>query len=168
MRVLVCDDDADVGGFLSTLFGFEGWDCDLVSSGEECLSAIASNGRPDVLVLDQVMPGLTGIAVAGRLRKQGFLEPIILCSGHLGPELNDEIERLALVPVNKIDLQALVRIVLVAVEDPPVMPSRAGAKAKKAPAKKAPAKKAPAKKALATKAPAKKALAKKAPAKRAR
>src|SRR5690242_13307495 len=101
MRVLVCDDDADVGGFLSTLFGFEGWDTDLVSSGEECLARINSDGRPDALVLDQVMPGLTGIAVADKLRRQGFTQPIILCSGHLGPELNEQIDRLALVPVNK-------------------------------------------------------------------
>ncbi|MDX6199579.1 MAG: two-component system, cell cycle sensor histidine kinase and response regulator CckA [Actinomycetota bacterium] len=121
MRVLVCDDDVDVGGFLVTLFDLEGWTCELVTSGEQCLEHLQKADRPDVLVLDQVMPGLTGIAVAERLRSADFVEPIILCSGHLGPELNDDVERLALVPVNKIDLQALVRIIRAAVANPPVV-----------------------------------------------
>jgi CheY-like chemotaxis protein len=136
MRVLVCDDDADVGGFLVTLFDLEGWTCELVSSGEACLEHLSTAERPDVLVLDQVMPGLTGIAVADRLRSEGMTEPIILCSGHLGPELNDDVERLALVPVNKIDLQALVRIIKAAVANPPVVPAKAKKKAAKRPATK--------------------------------
>jgi CheY-like chemotaxis protein len=138
MRVLVCDDDADVGGFLVTLFDLEGWTCELVSSGEACLEHLSTAERPDVLVLDQVMPGLTGIAVADRLRSEGMTEPIILCSGHLGPELNDDVERLALVPVNKIDLQALVRIIKAAVANPPVVPVRKKKAAKRTAKKAAP------------------------------
>lgn len=134
MRVLVCDDDVDVGSFLVTLFDLEGWTCELVTSGEDCLEHLEKNERPDVLVLDQVMPGLTGIAVADRLRADDFGRPIILCSGHLGPELNDDVERLGLIPVNKIDLQALVRIIKAAVADPPAVPAKK--KAAKRPAKK--------------------------------
>lgn len=115
MRVLVCDDDADVGDFLRTLFDLEGWEADVVRSGEECLASVEDHELPDALVLDQVMPGLTGIQTADRLRKQGFEVPIILCSGHLGPELSDDIERLDLMPCNKIDLDALVRVVRAAV-----------------------------------------------------
>ena len=143
MRVLVCDDDVDVGGFLVTLFDLEGWTCELVTSGEACLEHLESAEVPDVLVLDQVMPGLTGIAVADQLRSDGFAQPIILCSGHLGPELNDDVERLALVPVNKIDLQALVRIIRAAVANPPVLPAKAKKPAKKTAAKKPAKKSAP-------------------------
>ena len=134
MRVLVCDDDVDVGGFLKTLFDLEGWETDLVNAGEECLEHLDGAERPDVLVLDQVMPGLTGIQVADKLRDDDFSQPIILCSGHLGPELNDDVARLGLIPVNKIDLQALVRIVRAAVADPPKVPAKKTAKkaAKKA------------------------------------
>jgi CheY-like chemotaxis protein len=115
MRVLVCDDDVDVGGFFKTLFDLEGWTCELVTSGDALFEHLETAERPDVLVLDQVMPGLTGIAVAERLRAEGFEQPIILCSGHLGPELNDDVARLNLVPINKIDIGALVRIVRAAV-----------------------------------------------------
>jgi CheY-like chemotaxis protein len=137
MRVLVCDDDADVGGFLKSLFDLEGWSTDLVTAGEECLEHLETAERPDVLVLDQVMPGLTGIQVADKLRDDDFAQPIILCSGHLGPELNDDVARLGLIPVNKIDLQALVRIVRAAVEDPPRVPKK---RAKRPAAKRAPRK----------------------------
>lgn len=116
MRVLVCDDDAEVGGFLRTLFGLEGWDAELVDSGQACLDAIAAADPPDVLVLDQVMPRLTGIETADRLREQGFNRPIILCSAHLDPELRGDIERLELMPCNKVDFEALVRVVRAAVK----------------------------------------------------
>lgn len=116
MRVMVCDDDAGVGGFLTTMFMAEGWDSELVASGDECLAALAGGPAPDALVLDQVMPGLTGIQTAERLRTDGFARPIILCSGYLGPDLNASIERLGLVPVSKMDLQALVRVVRAAVQ----------------------------------------------------
>lgn len=116
MRVMVCDDDAGVGGFLTTMFMAEGWDSELVASGEECLAALGEGPAPDALVLDQVMPGLTGIETAERLRTDGFARPIILCSGYLGPDLNASIERLDLIPVSKMDLQALVRVVRAAVQ----------------------------------------------------
>ena len=115
MRVLVCDDDKDIGQFLSTLFDLQGWDTDLVTDGEACLSRVETGPEPEALILDQMMPGLSGIETADRLRKQGFDRPIILCSGHLGAELGKDIERLELIPCSKIDIDALVRIVRAAV-----------------------------------------------------
>ena len=111
MRVLVCDDDESVGGFLVTLFGVEGWEAALVTSGEACLEALQDPADlPDVLVLDHKMPGLLGTEVADRLRTQGFTRPIVLCSAHVGAAERAEVQRLELVQVNKIDAQAVVRI----------------------------------------------------------
>jgi CheY-like chemotaxis protein len=115
MRVLVCDDDPDVGGFLRATFELENWSSSLVSSGEECLAAVDIDSPPDVVILDQVMPGLSGCQTAAKLRKFGFDGPIVLCSGHLAPGLNKEITRLGLMPVNKVDLDAVVRVVRAAV-----------------------------------------------------
>jgi DNA-binding response OmpR family regulator len=115
MRVLVCDDDPDVGGFLRSTFELEGWTASLTSSGEELLTAVDLDAPPAAVVLDQVMPGLTGLQTAARLRDSGFTQPIVLCSGHLGPELNQEIDRLDLIPVNKVDMDAVVRVVRAAV-----------------------------------------------------
>ena len=115
MHVLVCDDDPDIGAFLQATFHFERWESSLVDSGEALLAAVRSGALPDAIVLDQRMPGLTGVEAAAQLREEGFSRPIVLCSGHLGPELNDEIARLDLVPVNKVDIDAVVRIVRAAV-----------------------------------------------------
>lgn len=116
MQVIVCDDDRDVGTFIVTLLELEGWAPELVESGQACLDLIAGRETPpDALVLDQMMPGLTGIETASRLRELGFSAPIILCSGHLAPGLSADIERLELIACNKIDMEALVRVVRAAV-----------------------------------------------------
>src|SRR3954452_7905915 len=116
MHVLVCDDDPDIGVFLQTLFDLEGWTTTLVTSGEGALTAAEQSGEQiDAVVLDQMMPGLSGIETARRLRRKKFDRPIILCSGHIGAELAGPIKRLSLIPCNKIDIDALVRIVSTAV-----------------------------------------------------
>src|SRR4051812_22719796 len=114
MRIVVCDDDPDVGSFLRATFELENWTASLVDSGEALLAAVDWAEPPDAIVLDQRMPGLSGIETAVRLREHGFSRPIILCSGHLAG-LTEDIERLELVPVNKVDLDAVVRIVRAAV-----------------------------------------------------
>jgi FixJ family two-component response regulator len=116
MRVYVCDDDADVGAYLRTTFEMESWTVRLFSSGEELLAGVDLADPPDAIVLDQVMPGLTGLETAARLREDGLARPMVLCSGYLGPDLNAEIDRLEMTPVNKVDMDALVRVVRVAVE----------------------------------------------------
>ena len=110
MRVLVCDDDREVGPVIAKLFEFDGWQAQLVTSGPACLEAMQSEEQPDVVVLDQVMPGMLGVEVAARLRDEGCTLPIVLCSAYLGPELTDDVERLNLTTVSKIDLEALLRV----------------------------------------------------------
>ena len=117
MHLLVCDDDPDVGGFIRTTFELESWTADLLTSGEDLLATYDPEDPPAALVLDQMMPGLTGLETAAKLRDSGFTQPIILCSGHLGPDLNAEIERLSLIPVSKVDMDALVRVVRAAVRE---------------------------------------------------
>ena len=118
MRVLVCDDDTDVGHFLCTVFRIDGWDAQLVTSGEECLQALEDESDlPDVLVLDQVMPGLLGTQVAQRLRKRGFTRPIVLCSAHVAPEHRKHVTRLGLLTANKINSHGLLGIAAAAVSD---------------------------------------------------
>src|SRR5687768_18612494 len=56
----------------------------LLTSGEELLAAYDPAEPPAALVLDQMMPGLTGLETAARLRADGFTQPIILCSGQIG------------------------------------------------------------------------------------
>ena len=70
---------------------------------------------PDVIVLDQAMPGLQGTQVADQLREHGFTRPIVLGSSNLAAAPTKDIARLGLLTVNKVDVPAVVRIAHAAV-----------------------------------------------------
>jgi len=110
MRLLVVDDDLSVGKLLRAIFEAEGWEVDYARSGEECLAMVEA-GPPDVIVLDQMMPGLTGIETARQLRTGGFDKPIVLFSAYVGPDVQTAVKELDLEPVSKVDTQAVIRIV---------------------------------------------------------
>jgi CheY-like chemotaxis protein len=110
MRLLVVDDDLSVGKLLRAIFEREGWEVDYASSGDECITMVGAN-PPDVIVLDHMMPGLTGIETARQLRSDGFDKPIVLFSAYLGPDLQMAVRELDLKPVSKVDTQAVIRIV---------------------------------------------------------
>ena len=109
VRLLVCDDDPSIGAFLSSVFAHDGWTVVSVSSGPECVAAV-DNETPDVIVLDQVMPSMTGIEAARLIRNRGYANPIILFSAYLTPDLRPAAAELDLREVSKIDTDALIRI----------------------------------------------------------
>ena len=66
-KVLVVDDDPVVRILVSEFLSAQGYEVNAVSSGEACLSQLPAVA-PDVLVLDLLMPEMTGIDVLKRLR----------------------------------------------------------------------------------------------------
>ena len=79
MRVLVVDDDPSIRGLLEYALSIEGLDVTTASDGARGI-AQAKAARPDVILLDVMMPKLDGFAVARRLRADADLKaiPIIL------------------------------------------------------------------------------------------
>lgn len=66
-HVLVVDDDADVGELVRTVLSLAGHSVEVAGDGPSGLKAAATH-RPDVVVLDWMMLGMTGIDVCRRLR----------------------------------------------------------------------------------------------------
>jgi GAF domain-containing protein/CheY-like chemotaxis protein len=66
-RLLVADDDPDVVDLISQLLG-EQYQIEAVADGIEALAAVARS-RPDVILLDLMMPRLDGFGVIERLRQ---------------------------------------------------------------------------------------------------
>jgi diguanylate cyclase (GGDEF)-like protein len=66
--VLVVDDDPDVARFVEVNLRSAGYDVTVASNGEEGLSR-AIELRPDLVLLDVMMPKLDGFEVAQRLRR---------------------------------------------------------------------------------------------------
>jgi two-component system OmpR family response regulator len=66
-HVLVLEDDPGLQHMLSTVLRLENYEVEGVSSGSGALSAIEAR-RPDVMVLDLLVPDMSGWEVARRLR----------------------------------------------------------------------------------------------------
>jgi DNA-binding response OmpR family regulator len=65
---------------LLTQHGFEVEDA---ANGNDGIKAI-QRSRPDVVLLDMMLPDLDGVDVVQRLRAAGVQVPVVLCSGDLG------------------------------------------------------------------------------------
>src|SRR5215212_2910737 len=68
-RVLVVDDDPNMLSMLRRTLGFEGFAVTTAADGEHALQTIERE-RPDVVILDVMLPGLDGIEVCRRLRRR--------------------------------------------------------------------------------------------------
>jgi two-component system, NarL family, nitrate/nitrite response regulator NarL len=79
--ILIVDDDANYRELVSTIFGRVGYGTREASSGEEAINAVRSE-RPSCVLLDVLLPGVTGYAVCRELREEyGEALPIIFVTG---------------------------------------------------------------------------------------
>jgi two-component system cell cycle sensor histidine kinase/response regulator CckA len=81
-RVLVIDDEPLVRSHVRRLLKQYGFTVDDAADGGSCLAAIERT-RPDVVLLDMMLPDLDGVEVVRRLRAAGVNVPVVLCSGDL-------------------------------------------------------------------------------------
>jgi two-component system, LuxR family, response regulator FixJ len=79
--VAVVDDDPAVLDSLKFLLELAGYKVRTYDSAMAFLEDRAS--RPACLILDQHMPGMTGLELAAKMRTQGMATPILLISGVL-------------------------------------------------------------------------------------
>jgi DNA-binding response OmpR family regulator len=107
MHILVVDDEPDIRTMLEVVLAAEGWAVEQAASGAEGLDAFRSN-KPDIIVLDHRMPGLTGWDVACQLIEEGCDAPIVLFSAYLDADLRNRSEALGLTAVDKLDWHGLV------------------------------------------------------------
>ncbi|MBV9529179.1 PAS domain S-box protein [Sphingomonas sp.] len=79
--VLVIDDDPDVRGFIVASLEEQGFKVSEAADGERGLEEIAREA-PDLVVLDFIMPGLSGAEVASRILAGNPRQPILFVSGY--------------------------------------------------------------------------------------
>jgi two-component system alkaline phosphatase synthesis response regulator PhoP len=67
VKILVAEDDRDIADLIARYVQKQGWAAHVVGTGDEAL-AYARQQSPDLLVLDVMMPGLSGLEVCRALR----------------------------------------------------------------------------------------------------
>ena len=75
-KVLVVDDEAYITDLVGTALGYEGFAVAVAGSGHEAI-AMAGTFRPDLIVLDVMLPDLDGLDVCRRLRAEGERVPVV-------------------------------------------------------------------------------------------
>jgi len=76
LRALVVDDEESLTDLLSMALRYEGWDVKFASDGQRALQ-LAREFRPDVIVLDIMLPDIDGFQVLTRMRNDGLQTPIL-------------------------------------------------------------------------------------------
>lgn len=93
--VLVVDDEEDIAKLIAFNLNRKGHDTQIAYSGEQALD-VAFKKKPDIIVLDRMMPGMNGIQVLKELRRDTRTKnvPIIFLTARAQTE--DRIEGLEL------------------------------------------------------------------------
>ncbi|QDV38217.1 response regulator [Tautonia plasticadhaerens] len=108
-RVLIVDDSVDTTRMMRVLLKGEGFQVLAATDGAEALAA-ARDFRPDVVLLDLTMPGMTGQEVAEALRNGGDTAgaQIIAVSGYGVQGVPPGFDHLLVKPV---DFEALLNLI---------------------------------------------------------
>jgi DNA-binding response OmpR family regulator len=90
VKILVAEDDRDIADLIVRYLHKQGWDTHVVGAGDEAL-AFAKRQPLDLVVLDVMLPGLSGLEVCRALRSDKATEaiPIIMVTARA-----DETDRI--------------------------------------------------------------------------
>jgi len=81
-RILIVEDDDDSALFFSSLMKSEGYEADVCPDGETAMALLANGGDYDLILLDLILPGLSGWDVLERIKGDGKLRyvPVVVLS----------------------------------------------------------------------------------------
>lgn len=86
-NILVVEDDLPIAAFVGTILEREGYAVALVEDGSRVLDCIAAR-RPDLILLDWMLPGKDGLQVCREIRQLPVYIPIIMLTAK-----DDEIDK---------------------------------------------------------------------------
>jgi two-component system OmpR family response regulator len=92
-KLLLVDDEDNLRSMLEAALRHVGFDVHPAATGREALDAVATV-RPDLIVLDVMLPDLDGFEVCSRLRSEGTRTPVLFLTARDGTE--DKVRGLTL------------------------------------------------------------------------
>ena len=116
MRILVIEDEPGIAGFLRDGLTEEGYTVDTAEDGPRGLN-LATTNEYDLLLLDWMLPGLSGIDLCRQYRKQRPTTPIIMLTAKDTPQdvvfgLNSGVNDYVRKPFDFDELLARIRVQL--------------------------------------------------------
>ena len=101
--VHVVDDELSVRKAVSRLLRAAGYDVAIYESGEQLLDRLPEKGESGCILLDLLMPGVSGLAMQERLERIGSELPVVFMTGSVEP-IQDGAEGFLKKPVSKDEL----------------------------------------------------------------
>jgi len=87
-HILVVEDETKLARFIELELGYEGYQVSVAADGFAGLAA-ARQVKPDLIILDWMLPGLSGLELCRRLRTTGEKVPIVLLTAK--DEIGDRV-----------------------------------------------------------------------------
>jgi two-component system, OmpR family, response regulator MprA len=86
VKILVVDDERAVRESLRRALELEGYEIELADDGLQALAALEDGGEPDAMILDVLMPGMDGLEVCRRVRREGSRMPVLMLTARVEVE----------------------------------------------------------------------------------
>jgi CheY-like chemotaxis protein len=117
--ILIVDDYFAFQRLLNDVLLEEGYMPQMVSSGKDCLELLFSDSRPDLILLDWQMPGLSGFEVLKKVKSDLVTQqiPVIMVTGE------QDVEDMALeagafaVIIKPVDFKKLLMVIQTALQE---------------------------------------------------
>jgi DNA-binding response OmpR family regulator len=77
IQILLVEDEEKLARFIELELGYEGYEVQVAHDGLTGLT-LARESKPDLILLDWMLPGMSGVDLCRRLRNTGDLVPVIL------------------------------------------------------------------------------------------
>jgi len=117
--VLIVDDDSDHATSLAILLAEHGYESQVCLHANDCLEAV-ERLRPQVILLDLAMPGMTGFDIADEIQRNPDLRPVrlVAVTGHGQESVRQQTKRYGfdhhlLKPVDFRELETILKTVQV-------------------------------------------------------
>ena len=91
MKILLAEDTKDLNKVVTQMLEMQGFDVDSAFDGEEALKLALSNGY-DGIVLDIMMPKMSGLEVLKEIRSRNIVTPVLMLTAKA--EVDDRVEGL--------------------------------------------------------------------------
>ena len=87
-KILVVDDEPNIRDLLASGLRFAGFSVLAVGNGNDAVAA-AEKGKPDLILLDVMLPDMSGFSVTKKLRSMNILAPVLFLTAR--DEVEDKI-----------------------------------------------------------------------------